>query len=120
MHRAELQQAVHSRAPQHVLMNFTKKLKQGEIDREREATTMHRETTQLADAGTNAKVAAAYAEPDVQQALARLDLGGKEVDDVLDDERIIECHSELTDRLGSLGGEDEDLCLTRRALTPQQ
>lgn len=114
MHRAELQQAVHSRAPQHVLMNLTKKLKQVENqigEKEKLMANVHRETTQLADAGTNAKVAAAYMQSvDAQQALARLDLGGKEVDDVLDDvedNRMLT--RELTDRLGSLGGEDEDL-----------
>ena len=119
MYRGELQQAVHSRAPQEVLLRLTKKLKQVENqirEKEKLMSNVHRESSQLSDAGTNAKVAAAYMQSvEAQKALAALHLGGGEVDDVddmLDDvEWNRERTRELTDRLGSLGGTDNDLLL---------
>ena len=111
--RAELQQQVKMGAPRSALADTTKKLKQTERQI-REKENLHanvaRETTQLQDTTTNTRVASALLQSvEAQKQLQKLDLGGRELDDALDEiEENRDDTRELSDRLAHLGGDDLD------------
>ena len=114
MLRQELTHAVDSRATQGVLIDLTKKCQQVEKqinDKQKLLANVSRQTTQLSDTGTNAKVAAAYMQSvEAQENLTKLALGGSNMADVLD--RVADLTEETqlnTEELAHMGGLDDDL-----------
>jgi len=111
--RAELQQQVQLGAPRTALANTTKKLKQVErqiAEKEKLHANVARENTQLCDTTTNTRVASAMMQSvEAQQRLQKLDLGGRELDEALDEiEENREDTKDLADRLAHLGGDELD------------
>lgn len=109
MHRYELEQALTQRVPQQVLLNLTKKCKQiaQEIAaKEKLLANVQRETSQLTDTGTNAKVAAALHKSVVAQGnMTKIALSGKSMDDILTEVDNFRTETEEnTEFLADMGG----------------
>ena len=113
VYRAELQRQANTGAPRAAMLKIYKNLKHNDRqieEKQRLYANVQRETSQLQDTTTNTKVAAAMMRSvEAQRRLQKMDLGGEDVQDVLDyiDENRADT-KELTDRLGAMGVEEDE------------